>query len=105
MSSSAYVRFEPETTDVAQAHAGWDQFCAEHGIVLDPHVAGEPTYYAGRVEVCWLSEELLSFGTFFMGADMPEVAELAHAFWLKFGGYLSMSDEVRAVWARTCREG
>jgi hypothetical protein len=32
-----------------------------------------------------------------MGEAMPQVTDLALAFWLEFGGDLSMADELRAV--------
>ena len=92
MSSAIHVSFDPmdDWPDVGQ----WQAFCDEHEIAYSPHTAGGITWYAGEVEVSH-TDTTTTFSTYWMGGAIPEVARLAQAFWLQFGGRVSASPELQ----------
>lgn len=102
MGSAAFIHLEHGECVERET---FDQWCAEAGIVFSPDTVGGDTYYAGEVEVTFGKvrdeRQTLTISTFFMGSAMPQVAAIAYAAWLRFGGDLSASPEVRRMFART----
>jgi hypothetical protein len=116
MSSAIYIHFE----DGEEVRGDdWAAFCAEHLITYSPRTAGQNMYYAGDVQIEFGlygslpqfadgtpdfsraeppdSAPWLTFSTYHMGPAMAEVAALARAFWLRFGGTVSASPELRSM--------
>jgi hypothetical protein len=100
MSSSIFVTFDAGE-GVSLSH--WKAFCDERGL----EYRGGTTYRAGQVEI-ELADAVrgsgdgavvhnFTFSTFWMGEEMPRVAELAKAFWLRFGGCVSASPELQPL--------
>lgn len=101
MSSGATLKFEPGT--VAVERASFAEFCDAHGIRHSPQTVGGNVFYAGGVEVQYGHKEglpdrvyALRFSTFFMGSDIPQVAQLALLAWQRWGGELHADPEIRA---------
>jgi hypothetical protein len=103
------VRFEAPGTI---ARADWDAFCAEQEIVHAPAAAGGNVYYrGGRMGI----ECVFGVGTRRAGAEPPEVAEsltftsafggprrgelaaVAAACWVRFGGSMFADEESRRL--------
>lgn len=101
MSSSAHITDAPGTTGIRRRE--WDQFCADHGLI--PRSPADNTWYSGQVEVNRFSRHHVSFSTYRLGEAMPDVVKLAVACWLRFGGYLSMDDELRNILAFKAAQG
>lgn len=105
MSSAIYVKFDQEEGIDA---ARWQAFCGAHGIAHSPRTVGGNVFYAGDVEVTFgeglpgrIPEyaEHVTFSTYFLGPAVPEVADLARAFWLEFGGAVEAAEELRGLFA------
>lgn len=125
MSSSIYVTFDEDEGVSGEA---WAEFCRDHAIRYSPQTVGQSTFYAGEVEICfgrdgtepvkvdapghfdgWRYDwdtakppdyaERVTFSTFHYGSAMPQVAVLARAFWLRFGGRVSADEELRHLFA------
>ena len=107
MSSAICITF-----DEADAISGedWAAFCAEHAVTYSPQTVGRNVFYAGDVEVTFGDAQpaaegppgyagSVTFSTYHLGAAMPDVATLARAFWLRFGGSVSADPELRRMFA------
>jgi hypothetical protein len=100
MSSSIFITFD---AGEGVSLPDWKPFCDEHGL----EYRGGTTYRAGQVEI-ELADAVhepgsgavvhgFTFSTFWMGEEMPGVASLAKAFWMRFGGCVSASPELRPL--------
>ena len=102
MSSSIFVTFD---AGEGISLPDWKLFSDEH---LIEYRSGT-TYRAGQVEI-ELADAVrnsgnpvvhhFTFFTFWMGEEMPRVAELARAFWMRFGGKVQASPELMALFVR-----
>ncbi len=92
MSSSAHITHDEGTQGIADD--AWIQFCAEQGITLAGQSGGKYLDGGGRVSVTHFGPYRTYFSTIHMGELMPEVARLAIACWVRFGGQLTVSPEI-----------
>jgi hypothetical protein len=99
VSSSIFVTFD---AGEGVSLRDWKLFSDEHQL----EYRSGTTYRAGQVEI-ELADAVrnsgnpvvhnFTFSTFWMGEEMPRVAELAKAFWLRFGGCVSASPELQPL--------
>ena len=90
MSASLHVTFEEGTT--TPTPEDFFQFCMDQVLRFEP---GNGAWYGRFTEVdSYLNGHQVSFSTIHAGEKdaVPEVCELATAFWTRFGGKLSGDD-------------
>lgn len=113
MTSGAYVHFQEPGGGITREQ--WDAFCAEHGIVYAPEMAGRNVYLQGGrhgIECAFGQAtrgadgekagppefaEHVHLSTFWGGPRKRELAVLAGAFWVRFGGSMYAEEELRSL--------
>jgi hypothetical protein len=113
MTSGAYVHFQEPGGGITREQ--WEAFCVEHEIVYDPLVAGRNVYLRGGrmgIECAFGSPrrgaeadkaeppefaEHVHLSTFWGGPRKRELAALAGAFWVQFGGSMYADEELRKL--------
>lgn len=110
MISHAYVRFK-ESGGITREQ--WEAFCSEHNVAYAPTAAGRNVYYlGGRTGVeCVFGNgdrrgedaeppdvaEHVQLSTFWGGSKQVDLARLAGAFWVRFGGSMHADEDTRKL--------
>jgi hypothetical protein len=103
MSTSLHITREPGTTGASPED--FTQFCLLQVLRFEP---GNDTWYGRFTEVCYVGGETnkVTFSTIWLKEKdaIPEVCELATAFWTQLSGKLSGDDRCLHYITRVLRE-
>lgn len=94
MTSSIYITFEEGTTEHEALRRTWVDFCESRGMTPQ----GNGCYYLGQIESHISGNGSgVVFSTYHMGEFMDDAARIGMAFWVRHGGSMEASQELRTA--------